>query len=394
MACLDDPSAPFVGKDNFIVHALGPGKGPWHYSPKLVPWLLDNLGRFDVVIVHGIWLYPSYATPKALNIYKTRIRFKSEEKAPKLFVMPHGMLDPYFQKASSRRFKAIRNWIYWKLIESKTINESDGVLFTCEEELQLARLAFWPYKPKREINIGYGIAQPPPFVPALTNAFLERCPEVKGRPYLLFLSRINEKKGVDLLITAYREAIIRKLEPSLGLDNEADISHEQQPSLPSQLPVLVIAGPGLESTYGHAIRQLAATVPVPTIFFPGMLTGDAKWGAFYGCEAFILPSHQENFGIAVVEALACSKPVLISNRVNIWREIEAAGGGQVADDTLDGTLSLLENWCKLTESEKSVMGKRSLLTYRNNFAVRPAAVKMREALQLKIGTLNDEFNQK
>ncbi|WP_410054440.1 glycosyltransferase [Hymenobacter sp. BT188] len=380
VVCLDDPSAPFVGNDNFIVHALGPGKGPWHYSPTLVPWLLANLGRFDIVIVHGLWLYHSYAVPKALNIHKTRLRLNSEKEAPKLFIMPHGMLDPYFQKASSRRLKALRNWVYWKLIERKTINESDGVLFTCQEELQLARLSFWPYKPKREINISYGIAQPPPFVPALTNAFLERCPEVKSRPYILFLSRINEKKGVDLLITAYGEALTRRLEKREWLDNKENRNPEQHLCLFSELPALVIAGPGLESPYGHAMRQLAATIPVPTIFFPGMLTGDAKWGAFYGCEAFILPSHQENFGIAVVEALACSKPVLISNQVNIWREIEAAGAGLVADDTLEGTRSLLENWCELTESEKGVMEKRCLLTYRNHFAVEQAAVKMREAL--------------
>ncbi len=58
-----------------------------------------------------------------------------------------------------------------------------------------------------------------------------------------------------------------------------------------------------------------------------MLTGDLKWGAFRAAEAFVLPSHQENFGIAVVEALACGKPVLISDKVNIWREIVEDGAG-------------------------------------------------------------------
>lgn len=57
---------------------------------------------------------------------------------------------------------------------------------------------------------------------------------------------------------------------------------------------------------------------------------------------FILPSHQENFGIAVVEALGCGKPVLISNKVNIWREIDSDNAGWVADDTYEGCLSLLK----------------------------------------------------
>ena len=81
-----------------------------------------------------------------------------------------------------------------------------------------------------------------------------------------------------------------------------------------------------------------------------MLTGHAKWGAFYGAEAFILPSHQENFGIAVVEALACGKPVLISKQVNIWHEIIEGGGGLVEEDTTAGTLRLLESWQRLSKN--------------------------------------------
>ena len=63
------------------------------------------------------------------------------------------------------------------------------------------------------------------------------------------------------------------------------------------------------------------------ITFTGMLSGNLKWGAFAAAEAFILPSHQENFGIAVAEALACGTPVLISDQVNIWREIVQDGSG-------------------------------------------------------------------
>jgi hypothetical protein len=75
-----------------------------------------------------------------------------------------------------------------------------------------------------------------------------------------------------------------------------------------------------------------------------MLAGDSKWGALYGCEAFVLPSHQENFGIAVVEALACGKPVLISDQVNIWREIVEDGVGMVEGDTEEGVEKLLRRF--------------------------------------------------
>ena len=65
------------------------------------------------------------------------------------------------------------------------------------------------------------------------------------------------------------------------------------------------------------------------VHWPGMLKGDVKWGAFRSAEALILPSHQENFGFVVAEAMACSTPVLVSNKVNIWREVEASRCGFV-----------------------------------------------------------------
>src|SRR5688572_6761105 len=227
VVCLDDPSAAFLKSDGFPIVALGPAKGPWQSSPQLVPWLLENLARFDVVIVHALWLFHGYAARKALKIHK-----RSKGKVPRVYVMPHGMLDPYFQRAGERKLKALRNWAYWKLIENKLINEADGILFTCEAELLLAREPFRPYHPKRELNVGYGIQEPPAFTPAMRDAFTKQCPQIGDKPYILYLSRVHEKKGVDMLIKAY--ARIRK----------------------PDTPMLVIAGPGMESDYGQKLIEL------------------------------------------------------------------------------------------------------------------------------------------
>ncbi len=181
------------------------------------------------------------------------------------------------------------------------------------------------------------------------------CPALGNRSYLLFLSRIDEKKGVDLLINGYKMLFRQLAEDGVCITRAAGLG-KAPTSLPAarkQMPTLVIAGPGLDSRYGQGLRQAAAELPASVVFFPGMLTGDAKWGAFYGCESFVLPSHQENFGIAVVEALACSKPVLITNKVNIWREVIANGCGLVADDTLKGTQELLERWIDLPPLRKN-----------------------------------------
>ena len=370
VASLDAPDAGYLGGYPFPIHALGPGQGPWAYSAKLIPWLRATLHQFDRVIVHGLWLYYSYATFEAVK----QSRWTGSAPPP-IYVMPHGMLDPYFQQAPSRKLKAVRNWAYWKLIERNVVNQADGLLFTCMEELRLACQPFRPYRPKHEINVGYGIQAPPPFTPAMADAFRAKCPGLDGQPYLLFLSRVNYKKGVDLLIKAY----------SILVETYSKTAY--------QLPKLVIAGPGLDTDYGQDIRQLLNSLQFPdsTVFLPGMLMGDAKWGAFYGCDAFVLPSHQENFGIAVVEALSCRKPVLISDKVNIFREIVAARACFSGPDTVDGTLDSLKCWLRLTSDEKREMAARAHNAFKNEFSIGPAAERLLSAVSNPQLLTNHEY---
>jgi len=354
VVCLDNPASSFLEKDSFVIYALGDSNNPWRYSNKLFPWLLKNIGKFDVVIVHGIWLYHSYAVNKAIKFHKTT--FVEKRRIPKFFIMPHGMLDPYFQRAPGRKLKALRNWIYWELIERKVINNADAILFTCEQELLLAREPFRSYQPKSEANIGYGICAPPPYTIQMGDAFQALCPQLINDAYLLFLGRIDNKKGIDILVNAYA-SVLKKMS-SKGV--------KEQP-----LPKLVIAGPGLETAYGKKIMKMVSKSPELsyTVLFPGMLSGDAKWGALYGCDAFVLPSHQENFGVAIVEAMACEKPVLISNQVNIWREIKEEGGGIIAADTIKGTSEMLNEWFKLSAMEKQLMGKRAQKIYEKHYSI-------------------------
>jgi len=363
VVCLDDPEASFLQNDAFKIYPLGPRKGPWYYSPKLLGWLLENLQCFNVIIVHGLWLYHNYAINKALRIYQNLNREK--EQNAKVFIMPHGMLDPYFQRAPERRLKSLRNWAYWKLIEGKTVTDAEGLLFTCEQELKLARESFRPYNPKREINVGCGISVPPSSSFKMYSAFRKLCPDLNDSSYLLFLGRIHQKKGVDILINAYAEIL-------------KGISSKE-----IKIPKLVIAGPDFESTYGRKIKRMASenTCLYNIVLFPGMLTGDAKWGALYGCEAFVLPSHQENFGIAVAEALACGKPVLISDKVNIWKEIRDNGGGLVAKDSQEETQYILKEWLNMSVIEKQIMSERARVTYEKHFAIHSSIERLLNAIK-------------
>lgn len=338
--CFDSPDAKYLGTDDFTIYTIGPSSGPYAYCSELKKWLLENILKYDIVIIHGLWLHHSYGTYKVWNKLK-----KSGEKVPYLYVMPHGMLDPYFQKARGRKLKAIRNWLFWKLIENRVVNNVDGILFTCEEELLLARETFTPYKPKRELNIGYGVLSPPEYNTEMGNAFSEKCTSWNKKTFWLFLSRVHPKKGVDILIKAYLK---------LKLEN-------------NELPQLVIAGPGLDTDYGKEIQKIAQNDI--DILFPGMLAGDSKWGAFYNCEAFILPSHQENFGIAIVEAMACAKPVLITDKVNIWREIKAGEGGFIGFDTEESVYKMLKDWLSLSSQKKIKIGENAQNTYIQHFSI-------------------------
>ncbi|MEJ8800529.1 glycosyltransferase [Pontibacter sp. H249] len=378
VVCLDSPKSNYLHKDPFTIHAIGPGKTAWCYTPDLIPWLQTNLNRFDAVIVHGLWQYHSYAVTKVIQDLKQQQASSSEKRIPKVFVMPHGMLDPYFQKAKERRLKAIRNWFYWKIIENKVISSADGVLFTCEAELELAQQPFRPYKPKQTINIGYGIAEPPVYTSDMQDAFTAKIPQLEGRPYFLYLGRVHEKKGVDMLIKAYGRILESRSKYVLADASEA----EEDFFSAEQVPQLVIAGPGLDTAYGEYLQQLVAASSElkNSIHFTGMLTGNAKWGAFHGCEAFILPSHQENFGISVVEALACAKAVLISNQVNIWREIETEQGGIVAANTEEGTQQMLSEWLDLIPQHKRAMGECARHIFEQYFAIGPHAKRLLEAL--------------
>jgi glycosyltransferase involved in cell wall biosynthesis len=104
-----------------------------------------------------------------------------------------------------------------------------------------------------------------------------------------------------------------------------------------------------------------------------MLLGDAKWGAFHAAEAFALPSHQENFGIAVAEALACGKPVLLSDKVNIAAEIAADGAGLMEPDTAAGTERLLERWMEMPAAEREAMAARARDCFHQRYDMRENA---------------------
>lgn len=345
---LDSPDDPWTRGFPLPLHAMGPAKGSYGYSPRLVPWLKANRQNYDAVVVDGIWQYNAFGVWRALHGTSTRY-----------FVFTHGMLDPWFKRTYP--VKHFKKWLYWPWGDYRVLRDASSVLFTCEEERRLARESFWLYRCReRVVNFGTGA---PVGDPAAQKAlFQERFPETKGKMCLLFLGRVHVKKGTDLLFEAFARVLREQTSPDMANWH------------------LIVAGPN-DHAYGAEMKALAERLGIQSrITWTGMVTGDLKWGAFYQSDAFVLSSHQENFGIAVAEAMACGIPVLISNKVNIWREIKQDGAGLVAEDDLEGTTQLLRSWQTLSSDERSQMGRRALQCFTQRFHVQQSARSLIDAL--------------
>ena len=86
-------------------------------------------------------------------------------------------------------------------------------------------------------------------------------------------------------------------------------------------------------------------------------------------EAMVLTSHQENFGIVVAEALSVGTPVLISDKINIWREVAQGGAGIIEADTIDGAQTVLNKWLRLSKSEREKMSRAAEETFQKYFEI-------------------------
>jgi glycosyltransferase involved in cell wall biosynthesis len=326
---LDDPNAPFLKGLSFPVHALGPVNMTYAYSPKLHRWLKENYKRFDGIVVNGLWNYCGFVAWRVLAGNKPYMVFS------------HGMLDPYFKHAFP--LKHMKKWVYWLFAEYWVLRRAYRVLFTTREESELAKQTFWLHRWNGYV-VPYGCSRPPSDADAMREAFYEQMPEMRGKRFMLYLGRIHRKKGCDLLIHSF--AKYAALDPGLHL---------------------VMAGPDQQGWSSELQQAVAENRLADRVHWPGMVKGDAKWGAFYGCEVFILPSHQENFGIAVAEALACGKAVLLADKVNIAPQIAKDGCGLMELDDQDGTDALVRRWIEMPAEQRQAMERQAILTFRERY---------------------------
>lgn len=258
-------------------------------SRPLARWLDANVARFDAVHVHAVFGHACLAAARAC-----------QRRSVPYLVRPLGTLDPW-----SMAQKPLRKQLFLRLGGWRMLREAAAIHYTSADERRLA---------EESLGLERGFVVPlavddAAFVARGRTALLrERHPALGDDPYLLFLSRIHPKKGLDFLIPAFAEVARR---PAGGGWR------------------LLLAGDG-ESEHVAEVRRLAQSSGVDErIHFTGWLDGELKAAAIEGAGLLVLPSRQENFGLAVVEALAAGVPVLVSEHVNIAPEIAEAGAGWV-----------------------------------------------------------------
>lgn len=332
VASLDPIDVPYVRDFPLPLHALGPARGHYGYCARYVPWLHDHAARFDAAIVHGLWQYHGLGARRALRAAQVPY-----------YVYTHGMLDPWFRRTYP--LKHLKKWAYWPWAEYRVLRDAAAVIFTTDEERLLARESFSLYRANERV-VPFGTNAPHEDADALREDFLRASPHLRDKRIVLFLGRLHPKKGCDMLVHAFAEHA-----------RETPDAH------------LLMAGPD-KGNWQPVLQSIAQSHGIAQrISWPGMLQGSLKWGAFYASDVFVLPSHQENFGVSVAEALACGLPVLVSDKVNVWREIEADRAGLVAPDTVAGTQRLFATWRALDEPARAAMRAQARRTFEARFAM-------------------------
>src|SRR5215213_345035 len=257
------------------------------YSRPLSSWLRSNIRQFGVAHIHAVFNHSSVATAHVCR--KVGVPY---------VVRPLGTLDPW-----SVRQKSLRKRVFWQVSGKGMLRHAAAIHYTTEAEKLATEKLFGLNHGK---VIGLGIDAKSPTSPA-KDKLAHHFPLLAQEPYVLVLSRLHPKKGLDVLIAAFLSLL------------------KDEKFAPLRL---VIAGDG-PSDYVSKLKQSAAA-HAEKIVFTGWLDGERKDAVLSGASLLVLPSHQENFGLCVIEALSHSVPVLVSPHVNLAEEIVLANAGWIA----------------------------------------------------------------
>ena len=321
---LDVPRDCWTTFDSLPVWYATTSSGPFLYGTSAKAAIDQALGAVDCVINSGtLWVHSGWLTWRAAK----------QRRIPAVDY-PRGLLQPW-----AFEFKPVRKQLYWQLIGRRILRDSAAVVALTEFEA--ARL--------RELNVNQRIEVIPNGAalesndPRPTRAWLgDRYPALSGRRYVLFLGRIHEIKGIDVLLGAAAALVKRNAELAF-----------------------VVAGP-VEPTYEARWRELLAFYELEgKLILTGPVKGPEKVAWLEHATVFVLPSYSEGQPVAALEALQAGCPVVISRACHL-PEVERAGAGLTIEPTVDALVASIEALLN-DESRRCLMSKRARDLATNTF---------------------------
>jgi len=274
----------------------------WYFSSQLWRACRDHVRDFEIIHAHSIFLWPT--TAAAFWARQGRLPF---------IVRPAGALDPVclrkpYEPFASAKRSQLKKEIYFKTLAPFDIDKATALHYTTQAELENARpLGLRP----EPFVVPLGVNPTEMCFNDVRTRIRDRFPELHGKSLLVFLSRLDAKKGLEILLTAVS-----------SLRDRDDFA-------------LIVAGSG-EQGYVRTLTSRVESLELQQfVKFIGMVSGADKWALLNDCDLFALPSYQENFGLAVLEAMGMGLPVIISENVNLAYEVRKAFAGVVIDLSAD-----------------------------------------------------------
>jgi glycosyltransferase involved in cell wall biosynthesis len=286
------------------------------FAEGLASTLRKRVTTYDLLHLHGIYQHFTFAGARAGQV-----------KGIPYVISPRGMLDPF----AIKRKGWLKKLLFVELVGRRDLNRAAGIHYTADEEKQLVeRFGFRA----PGFVVPNGINPSEYSEPCGPIRLLDKYPHLAKKQIVLYLGRLDPKKGLELLIEAI--ARLAGSHPDLHL---------------------LVAGPD-QTPYARSLKnKVMANGLKNRVDFTGFLTGDDKLWALYLAKMSILPSYSENFGIALVEALCCERPVITTKRVNIASDVIEYNAGLVTDCDVNQIADAIV--CLLDHSDQAIlMGKR------------------------------------
>ncbi len=284
----------------------------FNYAPGFSPWLRDHVRDFDFVHVHTVFSHPA-------NVAMGLARKVGVPYA----VRPMGHLCLWSMRQ--------RSWMKRLQLAFQTRQNIDGAAFihttSRMEAEETAELGFR----SRYLVLPHGVPIPSKIVGAREKLRTE-LGYPQETPVIVFMSRFHPKKGIELLLEACQKV--------------------------SQDFRLILAGSGDEA-YATALKERIAELGLESrVNWYGFAEGARKWRLLQGADLFALPSYSENFGIAVLEAMSCGLPVVISDRVALAEKVAEYGLGSVVPTDVGAIASAISQLLD-SPTERAQLGARS-----------------------------------